>query len=81
MISTFGRVSTTYINLELGFVLRMQFNICSSSKHRALNPDKGWLHRQIAALFLYKYDKTGSLPFDRKRLLPIKTVVVAEAGT
>lgn len=48
-ILTRGRVSTTYIYLELEFVHKILYIICSSSRHRALNPDKGWLQRQIAA--------------------------------
>lgn len=46
---TLGRVSTTYMNFALGFDWTMLFNSCSSSTHRALNPDKGWLHRHSAA--------------------------------
>ena len=46
---TRGRVSTTYIKILFGLVLRTQFNSCSSSRHRALNPERGWLQRHIAA--------------------------------
>lgn len=48
---TLGLVSTTYMNSDLGLGLdfRMQCNICSSSRQRARKPERGWLHRQMAA--------------------------------
>jgi len=49
VLLTRGRVSTTYIKLLFGLVLRTQFNSCSSSRQRALNPERGWLQRHIAA--------------------------------
>ena len=50
---TLGRVSTTYMNLAFGFDWTILFNSCSSSTQRALNPDKGWLHRHNAACIIH----------------------------
>lgn len=46
---TLGLVSTTYMNLLLGLDFIMASSICSSSKQRALKPDRGWLLRHMAA--------------------------------
>lgn len=47
--STLGRVSITYIYRLLWLALLMAWSMCSSSKHRALKPERGWLHRHTAA--------------------------------
>lgn len=46
---TLGLVSTTYMKSLRGLDLKMASSICSSSKQRALKPDRGWLLRQMAA--------------------------------
>ena len=48
-VHTLGRVSTTNMNLDLGFDLRMHCSIASSSTHLALNPARGWELLQMAA--------------------------------
>ncbi len=47
--STLGRVSITYMYRLLWLALLMAWSMCSSSKHRALKPERGWLHRHTAA--------------------------------
>lgn len=46
---TLGLVSTTYMKSLRGLDLKMASSICSSSRQRALKPDRGWLLRQMAA--------------------------------
>lgn len=46
---TLGLVSTTYMKSLRGLDLTMASSICSSSRQRALKPDRGWLLRQMAA--------------------------------
>lgn len=42
-------MSTTYIKGLPGLASLIACNICSSSRQRALNPERGWLQRHMAA--------------------------------
>lgn len=46
---TFGLVSTTYMKGLPGLASLMACSICSSSRQRALKPERGWLQRHMAA--------------------------------
>ena len=59
---TRGRVSMIQTVRELGVALRMQASICSSSSQRALKPDKGCEHRQMAAYIQRKFSTALYIP-------------------
>ena len=48
-IFTLGLVSTMYNCWECGVDFKIALIICSSSTDRVLNPESGWLERQMAA--------------------------------